>query len=79
MIKNYLRIGAIGLIAAAAMTSCSDEQQFVDYNAQAKKVDVQVLNSELAKVRDYVPLYAVIAHRGSTYWTLGSPHGCRLS
>ena len=69
MIKNYLRIGAIGLIAAAAMTSCSDEQQFVDYNAQAKKVDVQVLNSELAKVRDYVPLYAVIAHRGSTYWT----------
>lgn len=69
MIKNFMRIGAIGLIAAATMTSCSDEQQFVDYNAQAKKVDVQVLNSELAKVRDYVPLYAVIAHRGSTYWT----------
>jgi len=22
----------------------------------------------MAKVRDYVPLYAVIAHRGSTYW-----------
>lgn len=69
MIKNYLSIGAIGLIAAAAMTSCSDEQQFVDYNAQAHKVDVQVLPAELAKVRDYVPLYAVIAHRGSTYWT----------
>ena len=69
MIKNYLNIGAIGLIAAAAMTSCSDEQQFVDYNAQAHKVDVQVLPADLAKVRDYVPLYAVIAHRGSTYWT----------
>ncbi|MDD6777664.1 MAG: glycerophosphodiester phosphodiesterase family protein [Bacteroidales bacterium] len=69
MIKNYLSIGAIGLIAAAAMTSCSDEQQFVDYNAQAHKVDVQVLPADLAKVRDYVPLYAVIAHRGSTYWT----------
>lgn len=34
-----------------------------------KKIDVQVLNDQLAKVRDYVPLYAVIAHRGSTYWT----------
>ena len=69
MIKNFLRIGSLGVIAAIAMTSCSDEQQFVDYNAQAKKVEVQVLNSELAKVRDYVPLYSVIAHRGSTYWT----------
>ena len=59
----------MGLAAAFAMTSCSDEQQFTDYNKQAKDIDVQVLNPELAKVRDYVPLYAVIAHRGSTYWT----------
>ena len=48
MIKNFLRIGSLGVIAAIAMTSCSDEQQFVDYNAQAKKVEVQVLTSELA-------------------------------
>lgn len=69
MIKHYAKLACAGLITAFALSSCSDEQQFVDYNAQAKKIDVQVLNSELAKVRDYVPLYAVIAHRGSTYWT----------
>lgn len=69
MNKQFVKIGMFSLIAAFAMASCSDEQQFTDYNTQAKKVDVQVLNSELAKVRDYVPLYAVIAHRGSTYWT----------
>ncbi len=69
MNKQFVKIGILGLAAAFAMTSCSDEQQFTDYNKQAKDIDVQVLNPELAKVRDYVPLYAVIAHRGSTYWT----------
>lgn len=69
MIKNLLKTSTLGLMAAVAFTSCSDDQQFVDYNRQAKEIKVQVLNSELAKVRDYVPLYAVIAHRGSTYWT----------
>lgn len=69
MNNQFVKIGMLGFVAAAVMTSCSDEQQFVNYNEQAKKIDVQVLNPELAKVRDYVPLYAVIAHRGSTYWT----------
>jgi glycerophosphoryl diester phosphodiesterase len=31
-------------------------------------VDVQTISEEMAAVRDYVPLYAVMAHRGSTYW-----------
>lgn len=31
-------------------------------------VNVQHISEQLATVRDYVPLYAVIAHRGSTYW-----------
>lgn len=70
MNKQFVKIGILSLaVASVAMTSCSDEQQFTDYNKQAKTIEVQVLNSELAKVRDYVPLYAVIAHRGSTYWT----------
>lgn len=69
MNRQFVKIGMLGFAAAAVMTSCSDDQQFVDFNSQAKKIDVQVLNPELAKVRDYVPLYAVIAHRGSTYWT----------
>ena len=69
MIKNYFKMGAVCMLSIAALASCSDDQQFVDYNQQAKEVKVQVLSPELAKVRDYVPLYAVIAHRGSTYWT----------
>lgn len=31
-------------------------------------ISVQHISAHLAAVRDYVPLYAVIAHRGSTYW-----------
>ena len=65
MIKNYFKMGAVCMLSIAALASCSDDQQFVDYNQQAKEVKVQVLSPELAKVRDY----AVIAHRGSTYWT----------
>ena len=68
MIKKILNLGALGLLAVASFSSCSDEQQFTDFNTNAKKIDVQVLNAELSKVRDYVPLYAVIAHRGSTFW-----------
>ena len=61
MIKHLLKVGALSLVAFASFTSCSDEQQFTDFNTNAKKIDVQVLNDQLAKVRDYVPLYAVIA------------------
>lgn len=61
MNKQIVKLGMLGLVAATAITSCSDEQQFVDFNQQAKKFEVQVLNDDLAKVRDYVPLYAVIA------------------
>lgn len=69
MLKKLTMGGVVCCMAALALSSCSDEQQFTNYNAQAKKIDVQVLNDQLAKVRDYVPLYCVIAHRGSTYWT----------
>ena len=70
MTKTMLKKGMLlGLTALTVLTSCSDEQQFTNQKADAKRIDVQVLNSELAKVRDYVPLYAVVAHRGSTFWT----------
>lgn len=41
--------------------ACSDDHD-------TETVSVQTLSRQLAAVRDYVPLYAVIAHRGSTYW-----------
>ncbi|MBQ9645737.1 MAG: glycerophosphodiester phosphodiesterase [Prevotella sp.] len=67
--KKIYRVGLMGMALLTAFTSCSDEQQFTNEKNDAKRVDVQVLNAELAKVRDYVPLYAVVAHRGSTFWT----------
>lgn len=51
------------------LPACSDEQQFTDNNTDAKRIEVQHITPEMAKVRDYVPLYAVVAHRGSTFWT----------
>ncbi len=42
--------------------ACSDDDD------TSGEVKVQTISDRLAAVRDYVPLYAVIAHRGSTYW-----------
>jgi glycerophosphoryl diester phosphodiesterase len=67
MIKNLIRLGMTGIMLAT-LASCSDEQQFTNENTDAKRIEVAQISSEMAKVRDYVPLYAVIAHRGSTYW-----------
>ena len=67
MSKNFVRLGLLSIAAMTAFTSCED-QEFTNQNVDAKRVDIQTLSPELAKVRDYVPLYAVIAHRGSTFW-----------
>lgn len=68
MHKSIIKLGMLGTIVLATATGCSDEQQFTDFNTQAHKIEVQQISSEMAKVRDYVPLYSVIAHRGSTFW-----------
>lgn len=68
MLKNLFRLGCIGLMLTS-LASCEDEQQFTNENTDARRIDVSQLSAEMAKVRDYVPLYAVIAHRGSTFWT----------
>ena len=50
-------LAAAGLVVLTAMVACK------------QATPVQVLDAEMAKVRDYVPARAVMAHRGSTYWT----------
>lgn len=67
MFKHFIRLGVASL-ALVALVSCEKDQQFTNEKFDAKRVEVQQLNAELSKVRDYVPLYAVIAHRGSTFW-----------
>ncbi|MCH4156259.1 MAG: glycerophosphodiester phosphodiesterase [Muribaculaceae bacterium] len=68
MCKNLIRLGFASMLLVA-FASCSDEQQFTNENTDAKRIDITQISSDMAKVRDYVPLYAVIAHRGSTFWT----------
>lgn len=58
----------MGGLLVSALASCSDEQQFTNDNTDAKRIELPQISDEMAKVRDYVPLYAVIAHRGSTFW-----------
>ena len=63
MFKKIFRLGVAGLLLASLATSCSDEQQFTNENTDARRIEVSQLTAEMAKVRDYVPLYAVAAHR----------------
>lgn len=67
MIKNLVKCGSLAALVAVGMTSC-DNQEFNNEKVDATRVEVQVLSPEMQKVRDYVPLYAVVAHRGSTFW-----------
>lgn len=54
------------LSVAVTLVSCAGEEHFSDNDAL--RMDVANITSPMSKVRDYVPLYAVVAHRGSTYW-----------
>lgn len=48
-------------------SSCTKDEQFSDNDPLHN--DVAHITESMAQVRDYVPLFAVVAHRGSTYWT----------
>ncbi|MDY4044218.1 MAG: glycerophosphodiester phosphodiesterase family protein [Marinifilaceae bacterium] len=52
---------------ALSFMSC-ENQEFNDTYADAARVHVDTLSTEMQKVRDYVPDLAVVAHRGTTYW-----------
>lgn len=57
------------LLSFAILTACSGENVTRDYDHDDHTdTDVPQLSEAMAAVRDYVPLYAVVAHRGSTYW-----------
>ncbi len=68
MLKQITTAGLLCGAMLCTLQSCSDEQQFVNENTDAKRIEVARISDDMAKVRDYVPLYAVIAHRGSTFW-----------
>ncbi len=68
MPKQILKGGLAAALALTALASCQDEQDFTNFNTDATRVQVNTISPEMAKVRDYVPMYAVMAHRGSTFW-----------
>lgn len=59
---------AMACALIVSVMSCKD-QTFSDEITDVDRVEVGHLTPEMMKVRDYVPMYAVIAHRGSTFWT----------
>lgn len=60
-------MGVLMGFSLLATASC-ENQDFSDVTNDATRVEVNTISEEMAKVRDYVPSYAVIAHRGTTYW-----------
>lgn len=67
MLRKPAKLGVTLGIALVAFTSC-ENQDFTDVNNDATRIEVNTISEEMAKVRDYVPQYAVMAHRGSTFW-----------
>jgi glycerophosphoryl diester phosphodiesterase len=57
-------------VMGCVLASC-ERQQFTDQREEVRLVEAQMktLPADLQKVRDYVPADAIMAHRGSTFWT----------
>ncbi len=56
------------LLLSAGLISC-ENKEINKEKKDAYDVKIEKLSPEMEKVRDYVPRHAVIAHRGSTFWT----------
>lgn len=64
MNKLFLSASVLALTGLVACQKQEPNQDIVDVN----KVQVNTLSPEMLKVRNFVPPYAVLAHRGSTFW-----------
>lgn len=64
---NKLFYASLACGVLLSVTSCED-QKFNNTYVDVERVHLDTLSAELQKVRDYVPEYAVVAHRGSTFW-----------
>ncbi len=64
MLKRFFYLG----IVALAFASCSDQKLGSDESVDVTMIEVKHLSPEMQKVRDYVPRFATIAHRGTTFW-----------
>ncbi|MBK5720531.1 glycerophosphodiester phosphodiesterase [Dysgonomonas sp. Marseille-P4677] len=67
MIKQILQFGVFCMLMFFLL-SCEDNETN-KVREDAYDVHIDRLSPEMEKVRDYVPQFSVIAHRGSTFWT----------
>lgn len=65
--KNLIQTAALSLMVCATLTSC-EGQDVTNTDRDAARIELGYISEDMAKVRDYVPDMAVIAHRGSVYW-----------
>lgn len=68
--KNLLQTIAISLVSfvlCLGLFSC-EMQDVTNVDRDAARIETKHISPEMAKVRDYVPDMAVIAHRGSVFW-----------
>lgn len=65
--SNYFLKTSFVLASLASVVACS-KQDVLNDNELANEVTVKTLSPDMEKVRDYVPQFAVLAHRGSTFW-----------
>ena len=64
---NLIKTAALSLMVCATLTSC-EGQDVTNTDRDAARIELGYISEDMAKVRDYVPDMAVIAHRGSVYW-----------
>lgn len=67
MNKQVLQLGVFFTLMLS-LSSCEDKETN-SVREDAYVVHIETLSPEMQKVRDYVPKFAVVAHRGSTFWT----------
>ena len=68
--KNLLQTIAMSLVSfvvCLGLFSC-EMQDVTNVDRDAARIETKHISPEMAKVRDYVPDMAVIAHRGSVFW-----------
>ena len=68
--KNLLQTIAMSLVSFVmifALIAC-EKQDVTNTDRDAARIETKHISPEMAKVRDYVPDMAVVAHRGSVFW-----------
>lgn len=65
--RNLIKTAALALVVSSTLISC-ESQDVTNTDRDAARYELGFISEEMAKVRDYVPDMAVIAHRGSVYW-----------